>query len=169
MGHAARNRSGIKTRQPLGEITLGGLSDTEKETINRLSSYVHDELNVKEIVFTEELDTYAQVTLKPNFKVLGPKYGKGVQAIAKALATADSMQLKADLEANGNLQIEAAEETYTLEQSEIDVQTQNREGFFVEVDARKFVALSTELTHALRLEGMARELVNKIQEYAEGC
>ena len=163
MGHAARNRSGIKTRQPLGEITLGGLSDTEKETINRLSSYVHDELNVKEIVFTEELDTYAQVTLKPNFKVLGPKYGKGVQAIAKALATADSMQLKAELEANGNLQIEAAAETYTLEQSEIDVQTQNREGFFVEVDARKFVALSTELTHALRLEGMARELVNKIQ------
>ncbi|MXV77550.1 isoleucine--tRNA ligase [Candidatus Poribacteria bacterium] len=163
MGHAARNRSGIKTRQPLGEITLGGLSDTEKETINRLSSYVHDELNVKEIVFTEELDTYAQVTLKPNFKVLGPKYGKGVQAIAKALAAADSMQLKAELEAKGNLQIEAAAEIYTLEQSEIDVQTQNREGFFVEVDARKFVALSTELTHALRLEGMARELVNKIQ------
>ena len=163
MGHAARNRSGIKTRQPLGEITLGGLSDTEKETINRLSSYVHDELNVKEIVFTEELDTYAQVTLKPNFKVLGPKYGKGVQAIAKELATADSMQLKAELEANGNLQIQAAEETYTLEQTEIDVQTQNREGFFVEVDARKFVALSTELTPELVLEGMARELVNKIQ------
>ncbi len=163
MGHAARNRSGIKTRQPLGEITLGGLSDTEKETINRLSSYVHDELNVKEIVFTDKLDTYAQVSLKPNFKVLGPKYGKGVQAIAKALATTDSMQLKAELEVNGNLQIEAAEKTYTLEQTEIDMQTQNREGFFVEVDARKFVALSTELTHALRLEGMARELVNKIQ------
>ena len=163
MGHAARNRSGIKTRQPLAEITLGGLSEAEKETVNRLSSFVHDELNVKEIVFTEELDTFAQVTLKPNFKVLGPKYGKGVQAIAKALATADAMQLKSELEANGSLEIEASGETYTLEQSEIDVQTQNREGFFVEVDARKFVALSTELTHELVLEGMARELVNKIQ------
>ncbi len=84
-------------------------------------------------------------------------------AIAKALATADTMQIKAELEANGSLQIEAAGETYTLEQSEIDVQTQNREGFFVEVDAKKFVALSTELTHELVLEGMARELVNKIQ------
>ena len=163
MGHAARNRSGIKTRQPLAEITLGGLSESEKETVNRLSSFVHDELNVKEIVFTEELDTFAQVTLKPNFKVLGPKYGKGVQAIAKALATADAMQLKSELEANGSLEIEAFGETYTVEQSEIDVQTQNREGFFVEVDARKFVALSTELTHELVLEGMARELVNKIQ------
>lgn len=163
MGHAARNRSGIKTRQPLAEITLGGLSNAEKETVNRLAAFVHDELNVKEIVFTEELDAFAQVTLKPNFKVLGPKYGKGVQAIAKALATADTMQIKAELEANGSLQIEVAGETYTLEQSEIDVQTQNREGFFVEVDARKFVALSTELTHELILEGMARELVNKIQ------
>ncbi len=163
MGHAARNRSGIKTRQPLAEITLGGLSDAEKETINRLAAFVHDELNVKKIVFTEELDAFAQVTLKPNFKVLGPKYGKGVQAIAKALATADAMQLKAELEANGSLQIETSGEKYTLEESEIDLQTQNREGFFVEVDAKKFVALSTELTHELVLEGMARELVNKIQ------
>ena len=71
MGHAARNRSGIKTRQPLAEITLGGLSDTEKETINRLAAFVLDELNVKKIVFTEDLDAFAQVTLKPNFKVPG--------------------------------------------------------------------------------------------------
>ena len=161
MGHAARNRSGIKTRQPLADITLGGLSESEKETVNRLSSFVHDELNVKEIVFTEELDTFAQVTLKPNFKVLGPEYGKGVRAIAKELATKDAVQLKSELEANGSLWIEAINDT--LDPSEIDVQTQNREGFFVEVDARKFVALSTELTHELKLEGMARELVNKIQ------
>ena len=94
---------------------------------------------------------------------MGPKYGKGVQAIAKALATADAMQLKSELETTGSLQIEASGETYTLEQSDIDVQTRNQEGFFVEVDAQKFVALSTELTHELTLEGLARELVNKIQ------
>ena len=163
MGHAARNRSGIKTRQPLAEITIGGLSDAEKATVHHLAELVYDELNVKAIVFTEELDAFAQVTLKPNFRVLGPKYGKGVQAIAKALATADAMQTKTALETDGSLQIEAAGETYTLDPSEIDVQTQNREGFFVEVDARKFVALSTELTHELVLEGLARELVNKIQ------
>lgn len=163
MGHAARNRSGIKTRQPLAEITIGGLSDAEKAIVNRLSELVYDELNVKAIVFTEELDAFAQVTLKPDFRVLGPKYGKGVQAIAKALATADAMQTKAELETAGSLEIEASGETYTVAASEIDVQTQNREGFFVEVDARKFVALSTELTYELVLEGLARELVNKIQ------
>ena len=163
MGHAARNRSGIKTRQPLAEITLGGLSDAEKAIVGRLSELVYDELNVKAVVFTEELDAFAQVTLKPDFRVLGPKYGKGVQAIAKALATADAMQTKAELETAGSLEIEASGDTYTVAASEIDVQTQNREGFFVEVDARKFVALSTELTHELVLEGLARELVNKIQ------
>ena len=163
MGHAARNRSGIKTRQPLAEITLGALSDVEKATVNRLADLIHDELNVKAILFTEDLNAFAQVTLKPNFKVLGPKYGKGVQAIAKALASADSVALKAELEAAGSLQIEASGETYTLEPSEVDVQTENREGFFVEVDAKKFIALSTKLTHELTLEGLAREFVNKIQ------
>ena len=79
MGHAARNKSGIKTRQPLAEFTLGGLSDGEKETVNRLSELIHDELNVKAIAFVENLDAFAQVTLKPNFRVLGPKYGKGVR------------------------------------------------------------------------------------------
>ena len=86
-----------------------------------------------------------------------------MQAIAKALATADAMQTKAALETAGSLEIEVSGDTYTVAASEIDVQTQNREGFFVEVDARKFVALSTELTHELVLEGLARELVNKIQ------
>ena len=163
MGHAARNRSGIKTRQPLAEITLGGLSDGEKATVDRLADLIHDELNVKVIAFTEELDAFAQVTLKPNFKVLGPKYGKGVQAIAKTLAAADAVALKGELEAAGSLQVEASGETYTLEQSDVEVQTWNREGFFVEMDAKKFVALSTELTHELTLEGLAREFVNKIQ------
>ncbi len=163
MGHAARNRSGIKTRQPLSELTIGGLSDAQQATVTRLAELVHGELNVKSIVFTQDMNAFAQVTLKPNFKVLGPKYGKGVQTIAKILAAGDAPCLNAELEATGNLQIEGSGETYTLLPSEVDVQTQNREGFFVETDAQKFVALSTELTHELTLEGLARELVNKIQ------
>ena len=159
MGHAARNRSGIKTRQPLSELTIGGLSEAQQATVTRLAELVHAELNVKSVTFTEDMNAFAQVTLKPNFKVLGPKYGKDVQAIAKALAAADAASLKAELEATGNLQVDA----FTLTREEIDVQSQNREGFFVEADAQKFVALATELTHELTLEGLARELVNKIQ------
>ena len=163
MGHAARNRSGIKTRQPLAAVTIGGLSETEQATLNRLSDLVYDELNVKAMVFTSELEAFAEVTLKPNFRALGPKYGKGVQAIAKTLARADAVALKAALEAAGSIQVEAAGETYTLHPADVEIQTRNREGFFVEVDGKKFVAMSTELTHALTLEGLARECVNKIQ------
>jgi isoleucyl-tRNA synthetase len=68
------------------------------------------------------------------------------------------------LEANGVLRVEADGKTYLLEKDEVDVQMQNREGYAVEADAHKFVALSTRLTHALLLEGFARELVNKIQQ-----
>ncbi len=159
MGHAARNRSGIKTRQPLSELAIGGLSEAQQATVTRLVELVHAELNVKSVTFAADMNAFAQVTLKPNFKVLGPKYGKNVQAIAKALATADAASLKAELEATGSLQVE----TFTLTREEIDVQTQHREGFFVEADAQKFVALATALTHELVLEGLARELVNKIQ------
>ena len=159
MGHAARNRSRIKTRQPLSELAIGGLSEAQQATVTRLVELVHAELNVKSVTFTADMNAFAQVTLKPNFKVLGPKYGKNVQAIAKALATADAASLKAELEATGSLQVE----TFTLTREEIDVQTQHREGFFVEADAQKFVALATALTHELVLEGLARELVNKIQ------
>ncbi len=159
MGHAARNRSGIKTRQPLSELTIGGLSEGQQATVTYLAELVHAELNVKSISFTKDMNAFAQVTLKPNFKVLGPKYGKNVQAIAKTLATADATSLKAELDATGSLQVG----TFTLTPEEIDVQTQHREGFFVEADAQKFVALATEVTHELKLEGLARELVNKIQ------
>ncbi len=163
MGHAARNRSGIKTRQPLSTLTIGGISEAQQDIVNRFAELVNAELNVKSTVFTQDMNAFAQLTLKPNFKVLGPKYGKGVQAIAKSLAAGNPTPLKAELETTGNLQIEADGVTYTLARSEVDVQTQNREGFFVENDAQKFVVLATELTHELTLEGLARELVNKIQ------
>ena len=188
MGHAARNRSGIKTRQPLSELTIGGLSEAQQATVTRLVALVHAELNVKSVTFTEDMNAFAQVTLKPNFKVLGPKYGKDVQAIAKALATVDAAKLKTELESTGSIQVDMPDlttssrpakatsaaqsqmnnasrttKTFTLTREEIDVQTQHREGFVVEADAQKFVALATALTHELVLEGLARELVNKIQ------
>ena len=164
LGRAARNRSGFKTRQPLGRITIGGLSEKQQAAVNRLSHLVLDELNVKEISFGAQIEAFATYTIKPNFKLLGPKYGRNVQAIAKAVSAADALNLKHELDGNGELQIEAEGVNYRLEKEEVDVQSENREGYAVEADAHKFVALSTELTHELILEGFARELVNKIQQ-----
>ena len=164
LGRAARNRSAIKTRQPLGSITLGGLSGKQQTAVDRLSDLVLNELNVKTIDFGDQIEAFATFTIKPNFKQLGPKYGKAVQAIAKTVAAVDALDLKRDLDANGELQIEVDGSTYTLNREEVDVQSQNREGYTVEADTQKFVALSTELTHELILEGFARELVNRIQQ-----
>ncbi len=164
LGRAARNRSGIKTRQPLGVITLGGLSGVQKDTINRFADLVGDELNVKEIVFRDQIDQFVSVVVKPNFKTLGRKYGKGVQDIAKGLSAANGVVLKGELEANGTLRVEFDETTYVLEVDDVEVSSQERNDYAVEVDGPRFVALSTSLTPELILEGFARELVNKIQQ-----
>ena len=164
LGRAARNQSGIKTRQPIGRIGIGGISDKQQAAVNRLSALVLDELNVKEISFHEGIDEFASYTIKPNFKLLGPKYGKNVQAIAKAMSATEALTLKQELDGNGELEIQADGVSYTLDRAEVDVQSENREGYAVEADVHKFVALSTELTHELILEGFARELVNKIQQ-----
>ena len=76
LGRAARNQSGIKTRQPIGCIGIGGIPEKGQTAVNRLSALVLDELNVKEISFHEAIDEFATYTIKPNFKLLGPKYGK---------------------------------------------------------------------------------------------
>lgn len=164
LGRAARNRAAIKTRQPVASITIGGLSQAQQAAVDRLSEFIHDELNVKAIAFSNQMSEFATFAVKPNFKQLGPKYGKAVQAIARAVAASEPLQLKGELEANGTLRIEVKGKSYTLEKSEVDVQVQNREGYAVEADAHKFVALSTQLTHELILEGFARELVNKLQQ-----
>ena len=164
LGRAARNRSAIKTRQSLGLITLGGLSDEQKAAVERLSELILDELNVKAIDFSDQIGKYTTYTVNPNFKQLGPKYGKGVQAIAETVRAADAFALKNELDTTGELKIGADGESYTLEKEDVEVRSQPREGYMVEADAQKFVALSTELTHELTLEGFARELVNKIQQ-----
>ena len=164
LGRAARNHSAIKTRQPLGSIAIGGLSDEQISAVERLSELILDELNVKTIDFSDQIGEYATYTVNPNFKQLGPKYGKAVQAIAKAVRGTDAFALKNELDATDELQIEANGVTYTLEKEDVEVRSQPREGYMVEADAQKFVALSTELTHELTLEGFARELVNKIQQ-----
>ena len=119
---------------------------------------------MKEIVFRDQIDQFVSVVVKPNFKTLGRKYGKGVQDIAKGLSAANGVVLKGELEANGTLRVEFDETTYVLEVDDVEVRSQDRNDYAVEVDGPRFVALSTSLTPELILEGFARELVNKIQQ-----
>ena len=164
LGRAARNRSGIKTRQPLSTIQIGGLDTEQQSAVNRLHDLIFDELNVKSVGFVESVDQFTSYTAKANFSTLGPKYGKSVQAIAKALATTEAIAIKRALEQNGKAELVVDGQTYLLQPEEIELTSAGTAGYTIETGGQKFVALSTELTEDLILEGFARELVNKIQQ-----
>lgn len=165
LGRAARNRVKIKIRQPLSEIVIGTGSEAEREAVRKLEELILEELNIKRVVFDDDLTRYASVSVKPNFRLLGPKYGARVQSIARALSAADPVGIKRQLDSEGAVEIELEDgEKVRLERNEIDMRFESLEGWSVEVEGNRFVALNTEITEELMLEGLARELVNKIQQ-----
>jgi len=163
MGRAARNRAGVKIRQPLSAITVGVKSDAERESVSRLIDLALNELNVKEVKYSNDIGDFADFQLKPNFKLLGPKYGRLVQKLVKAVSELDPASAKRGLDVYDELKVEVEDKTFKLTKDEVDVSMANKEGYVVETDGTYFVALPTELDEELILEGFARELVNKIQ------
>jgi len=164
LGRAARNQANIKIRQPLSSITIGVQSDEERKSVLRLVGLIKDELNVKEVNFSDNPEEFVKYAIKPNFKLLGPKYGKAAPKIAKAIANLeDATAAKRELDLTDQLKVEVGDVKYSLSKDEVEIKTESKEGYAVEMDVNNFVALETNLTHELVLEGFARELVNKIQ------
>ena len=161
-GRALRNQTGIKIRQPLSSLTI---EDSKKKPVNRLKDLVIEELNIKEIHFIgQDKSRFYSYEGKIDFKILGQKYGKSVQSIAKAVEKADGDTLMQSMKANGNVKIEVDSQSFTLEEGEIHWHGKTRDGYVIDLDNKKFIALNTELTEDLVLEGFAREIVNKIQQ-----
>ena len=161
-GRALRNQTGIKIRQPLSSLTI---DNSKEEPVNRLKDLVLEELNIKEIHFIgQDKSRFYSYEGKIDFKILGQKYGKSVQSIAKAVEKADSDTLMQSMKANGNVNIEVGNQSFTLKEGEIHWNSKTRDGHAVDWDNKKFIALNTELTEDLVLEGFAREIVNKIQQ-----
>jgi isoleucyl-tRNA synthetase len=163
MGRAARNRAKVKIRQPLSAITVSVHNDAERESISRLMDLIREELNVKEVRFAEDVGQFATFQLKPNFKLLGPKYGKLMPDLAKAVAEIDPSAAKRELDLYDELKVEVSDKIFHLTKNEVEVALENKPGYAVEAEGSYFVALSTELTDELVSEGFARELVNKLQ------
>ncbi|MBT3269070.1 isoleucine--tRNA ligase [Candidatus Poribacteria bacterium] len=166
MGRAARNDSKIRTRQPLSWIVVGGLGPVAQAQVGARDD-LHDaivgELNVKGIDWADDLSDYASYGAKANFRTLGQKFGKDVQAIAKAVAAADGEALQAALRSDGEASVSTDVGTFTIDASDVEVSLQSRDGYAVVTDGGVFVALDTEITPELAREGLARELVNRIQ------
>ncbi|MBK8593504.1 MAG: hypothetical protein IPN77_31200 [Sandaracinaceae bacterium] len=158
-----RNDAKLKVRQPLAEAIVVVADDAERARIDRFAADVREELNVKALHFTQEPAKYVEFELQPNFRVLGPKLGKRVPACKAVLQKANGSELHAKLERDGSITIDLDGEAVTLEASELEVRLRAKEGFAAASGGGHVVLIDTQITDALRREGLAREVVNRIQ------
>jgi isoleucyl-tRNA synthetase len=160
LGRAARNKVQIKVRQPLSAILI---SRKHQSILTPVEELVKEELNIKDLKYIDNPDEYVSYTVKPNFPVLGPKYGKQLQGIAALLAQGNAASLVKNLRENGAIQLEVAGTQVTLTNEDLEVRVQDKEGFAVEMSRGQYVVLDINLTEELIAEGLAREVVSKVQ------
>jgi isoleucyl-tRNA synthetase len=166
LGRAARNKAGIKVRQPLREMVVRVANKGDEESVRRMEAQVLEELNVKQVVITSQVGDLITYLIKPNFAVMGPKYGKRLGAIREALAALDPATVAAQVEADQPVSVKLAgeEAPVELQPGDLIVETREREGFAVAQEAGLVVALDTDLDDELLQEGLARDLVRIIND-----
>lgn len=161
LGRGIREKERIKVRQPLTEVMV---DEKYRERISDLTSLIKEELNVKEVVFEKALDTFLNYSLKPNFKTAGPVLGSKIKAFGSALAALDTSQAVKQLEEQGSLSLELSGETMAIEKDFVDVRISAKEGFTVAMENNVFAILDVTVTPELLSEGLAREMVSKVQQ-----
>ena len=159
LGRAARNGSNIKNRQPLSLMAVSGAKPLE----DLFADIVKEELNVRELSFSDSLDDLVSYSFKPQLKTVGPKYGKLLGGIRAYLAEADGSALKKELDGAYKISFEVNGEKVELLEEDLLIETKQKEGWFAVGDNGVTVALSTVLTEELITEGFVRELVSKLQ------
>ena len=162
LGHSARNSRNVKLRQPLARALIyrqSGGSELDQELVG----LVHDELNVKQVAFVDDVSDLVTYRLLPDNKVLGPRFGKRFPAVRGQLAALDSLAAVRQLRAGLPLEIEVEGEQVELAPDEVLVQEEPREGLAVASERDVTVAVDTVLTPELKAEGLAREVVRRVQ------
>lgn len=161
LGRGTREKERIKVRQPLSEILVDG---KYQAVIEDLTPLIMEELNVKKVIFENKLDEYMNYALKPNFKVAGPVLGKNIKAFGGSLAKADAADVVAKLEVDGKIVMEIGGENVEITDEMVDVKISAKDGFAVAMENNVFTILDTTVTPELAEEGLAREIVSKIQQ-----
>ena len=159
MGRACRNTSNIKNRQPIGQMFV----KAEFTLPEFYQEIVADELNVKNVKFTDDVRDFTSYSFKPQLKTVGPKYGKMLGGIKKALDTVDGNAAMDELNANGSLNLDVDGQKITLFKEDLLIDTAQIEGYVSENDNGITVVLDTNLTEELLEEGFVREIISKIQ------
>ncbi len=157
-----RAKEKIKVRQPLQKIMIPIDSPQQKEDITAVSSLIKHEVNIKEIHLLEDASDILVKEIKPNFKVLGPKFGKDMKLIANTIQSFGKEEI-ATIEKDGLIAIDINGKSINLEVSDVEISSKDIEGWLVANEGSITVALDVTITEELQKEGIARELVNRIQ------
>ena len=159
MGRACRNAANIKNRQPIGKMFVKAdfcLSEF-------FTDIIADELNVKQVIFTDDVREFTTYTFKPQLKTVGPKYGKQLGKIQKALAGLDGNMAMDELREKGELTFMAEDVEVCLAEEDLLISMSQKEGYVSEADNKVSVVLDTNLTEELLEEGFVYEMISKIQ------
>ncbi|RGZ99995.1 isoleucine--tRNA ligase [Dorea formicigenerans] len=159
MGRACRNTANIKNRQPIGQMYV----KADFELSEFFDAIVADELNVKNVTFTQEVRDFTSYSFKPQLKTVGPKYGKLLGGIKNVLSGLDGNAAMDELNANGCLRFEVNGEEVVLNREDLLIDTAQMEGYVSEDDNGITVVLDTNLSGELLEEGFVREIISKVQ------
>ena len=159
---ALRRKVNIKVRQPLQCIMVPVVDEEQRAHIEAIKSLIMNEVNVKEIKFVDGAAGVLVKKVKCDFKKLGPKFGKQMKAVAAAVAEL-SQEAIAELEKNGSYTLNLDDTEATIETTDVEIISEDIPGWLVANEGKLTVALEVTVTEELRREGIARELVNRIQ------
>ena len=165
LGRAARNAANIKNRQPVGQMYV----KAAHELPDFFVKIIEDELNIKEVVFRDDMSDFLAYHVKPNFHVLGPKVGKQMGAVKKALEASDGAAVKDALAGDGSYTLHLPDGDVTVTAEDVEVTVSQRDGYNCQSYGGVTVALSTTLTEALIEEGFVREIISKVQTMRKEC
>ncbi|QSX04707.1 isoleucine--tRNA ligase [Sedimentibacter sp. zth1] len=161
LGRASRETTKIKVRQPIQKIYIDGRYEA---LISDMTPLIMEELNVKEVLFEQNLNQYINFTIKPNFKTCGPKLGKDVKVFAQELLKADTKEIISTVQAGNVYNMAVSGNEIEITEDMLDIRIAAKEGYDVEMSNNLFVIIDTNLTKELIDEGYAREFVSKIQQ-----
>lgn len=162
LARSLREKSKIKTRQPLKRILIPVISPQQRRDIQAIENIIKEELNIKEVEYVNEEAGIVKRSVKANFKALGKRYGKQTQKIANVISGMDEQQIRLFLQEQ-SFKFNIDEDSYIITLEDVDVMTHDMEGWLVANEGSLTVALDTEIDQELKQEGLAREFVNRIQ------
>ncbi|MFW5856431.1 MAG: isoleucine--tRNA ligase [Planctomycetota bacterium] len=163
LGLSARASCKLKVRQPLGEAEVILADPADRAPVEALAEIIRDEVNVKALHFTQDAETYVSFEVRPNFKTLGPRLGKDVKQAAGALAKLDAAAVARAANAGEPVTVAYEGGSVDLGPEDLDIRLQAREGYVAAQGPHCVVVLNTEVTPELKREGLAREVVSRIQ------